>query len=231
MAGFLFPAPNRPSTALAGIGDVHDDNVYSAVVLAHGGQGTVKAFVSGQGAAIPVLASSAIIAANVPATYLTYSPTTTVIEQSGQLGNSIGDAEIRAIGVTFDQAAVDRVTGAVRAFGATEWEVKDILSKCRLEVKLSNKRRILGPVWSFPQTGGAAGFTTGNATSLVGNGLSPSGRKLRSPILISRTDVLVAEITADAALAFSQTSFAGAFAGQATLTWVNLVGSVRADVR
>jgi len=231
MAGFLFPSASRPSTAMAGVGDVHDDNVYSAGVLAHGGQGTIKLFVSGQGGAIPALTGTAILAASVPNTYLVYTPTTTVIEQSGQLGNSIGDAEIRAIGVTIDQAAVDRLTGAVRPFGATEFEVKDILSKCRLEVKLSNKRRILGPVWSFPQTGGAMGFTSGNATALVGNGLTPSGRKLRSPILIARTDVLVAEVTADAALAFSDTSFAAAHAGQASLVWVNLVGSVRSDVR
>jgi hypothetical protein len=228
MAGFLFPSPVRPSTALAGVGDVHDDNVYSACVLAHGGIGTVKMFVSGQGSPVPALTGTAITAANIPAHYQTYSPVTTVIEQSGQLGNSIGDATVRAIGVTLDNAAV--AGGTARVWGATAFEFADVLSKTRLEVKLSNKRRILGPTWTYPQTGGAMGFTTANNTSFGQNGF-PTGRKLKAPIEISRTDVLVAEMTADAALAFSQTSFSGANAGQATLVWVNMVGTLRSDVR
>jgi len=236
MAGFILPAPNRPSTALAGVGDLHDDNVYSAVVAAHGGQGTVKAFVSGQGSPIPALTGTAIPAASVPVTYQNYTPLTTIIEQSGQLGNSIGDAEIRAIGVTFDMAALTPTTAAPRAFGATAFEVADLLSKTRMEIKVSNKRRILGPTWSYPQTGGYSGglFTTANAATVgaINNGSLPTGRKLRAPILIARNDVLVAEFTADAALAFSTTTFnSGSTAGQATLVWINLIGSLRSDVR
>lgn len=233
MPNFLFPSADRPSTALPGVGDVHDDNIYSSCVLAHGGQGTVKMFVSGQGSPIPYLASSA--PSNAPAHYLTYTPVTTVIEQSGQLGNSIGDASIRAIGVTFDLCQYVAATGAPRFWGATPAEVADILSKTRLEVKLSNKRRILGPTWTYPQTGGMQGqiVTTANAQTLgyVQNGPFPTGRRLKSPIEIARTDVLVAEISADAALAFSDTSFAASHAGQATLTWVNMVGTLRSDVR
>lgn len=229
MAGFMFPGAQRPSTALAGFGDVHDDNIYSAGVLAHGGAATLKLFVSGQGSPIPQMTGSAITTANLPAHYQTYSPLTTVIEQSGQLGNSIGDAEIRALGVTIDQNISQG--GTPRVYGATLTEVQDILSKTRLEVKISNKRRILGPTWTFPQTGGPMGFTTANAASLAANGMFPSGRKLKSPIMIARTDVLVAEITADAALSFSDTSFATTKCGQATLVWVNMVGTVRSDVR
>jgi len=228
--GFLFPSPQRSSTALAGVGDVHDDNIYSALVVAHGGVGTVKTFVSGQGSPIPALTGTAIVAANVPGTYTTYSPLTTVIEQSGQLGNSIGDATVRAIGATIDQAAVTSGTGVPRVFGATSFETKDLLSKTRMEVKVSNKRRILGPTWSFPQTGGAMGFTTGTNESIMQNGF-PTGRKLRSPIEISRNDVIVVEFTADAALAFSDTSFATTHAGQASLVWINMIGTLRSDVR
>jgi hypothetical protein len=226
--GFLLPAPNRPSTALAGVGDLHDDNIYSALVAAHGGVGTIKTFVSGQGSPIPALTGTAILAASVPTTYVTYSPLTTVIEQSGQLGNSIGDATVRAIGVTIDQAAV--TTGTPRSWGATSFEVKDLLSKTRVEVKVSNKRRILGPTWSYPQTGGAIGFTTATGESFAQNGF-PTGRKLRSPIEIARTDVIVCEFTADAALAFSDTSFAASHDGQASLVWINMIGTLRSDVR
>lgn len=229
MAGFLFASPQRPTTALAGVGDVHDDNVYSAGVLAHGGSAPIKLFVNGQGTAIPQMTGGAINAANLPAHYVTYTQVTTVIEQSGQLGNSIGDAEIRAIGVTIDQNISQ--AGVPRVYGATLTEVQDILSKVRMEVKLSNKRRILGPLWTFPQTGGPMGFTTANAASLAANGMFPSGRKLKSPIVIARNDVLVTEIGADAALSFSDTSFATTHTGQATLVWVNMVGSLRSDVR
>jgi hypothetical protein len=229
MPSLLFPGAQRPSTAVNGIGDVHDDNVYSALVVAHGGVGTVKTFVSGQGSPIPTLTGTAITAANLPAHYLNYSPTTTIIEQSGQLGNSVGDATIRAIGVTLDLAAYS-TAGVPRVFGATSFEVKDVLSKCRLEIKVSNKRRIVGPVWAYPQTGGASGFSVGTGETIPSNGF-PTGRKLRSPIEIARTDVIVGEFTADAALAFSDVSFATTHVGQATLVWINMIGTMRSDVR
>jgi hypothetical protein len=235
MPSFIYPAAQRPSTAVAGLGDQHDDNVYSAIVVAHGGVGTQKAFVAGQGSPIPALTGTAIPVANVPNTYVNYTPLTTVIEQSGQLGNSIGDAEIRAIGVTFDLAAYSYAAATPRVFGATPFEIADVLGKCRMEVKVSNKRRIQGPVWSYPNLGGMAGglATTANAATIgaVNNGPFPTGRRLKSPILIARNDVLVAEFTADAALAFSDTSFATTHAGQATLVWINLIGTLRSDVR
>lgn len=227
----VYPAPGgaRPSTALPGVGDDHDDNVYSAAVLAHGGVQQQILFVAGQGAPIPTCTGTAITAANIPAHYQTYTPTTTMIQQSGQLGNVIGDFSVRAIGVTIDQAAV---TGGVpRVWGATPYEVIDILSKCRVEVKLSGKRRILGPMWAFPQVGGAMGFTNVNASSLVGNGLFATGRRIATRFEIARNDTLTVEITPDAALSFSDASFAGAHAGQASLVWVMMIGSARTDVR
>ena len=230
MAGTIFPAAQRPSTAVAGIGDDHDDNIYSALVLAHGGVGTQVIFVAGQGSPIPTLTGTAFTVANLPAHYITYTPLTTMIQQSGQLGNSTGDASVRAIGITFDQAAV-AADGTPRVFGATAFEVVDICSKTRVEIKLSNKRRILGPTWTYPQVGGAMGFTTATATTLAGNGLFATGRRIASRFEIARTDVLTAEVTADAALAFSDISFATTHVGQATLLWVMMIATVRSDVR
>lgn len=229
MAGTLYPAPQRPSTAVPGIGDEHDDNIYSALVMAHGGVGTTTIFLAGQGSPIPQMTGTAITAANVPAHYQTYTAQTTVIQQSGQLGNSVGDASVRAIGVTIDQAAVS--AGTPRVFGATAFEVVDICSKVRVEIKLSSKRRILGPLWSYPQVGGPMGFTTANATSFVQNGLFATGRRIASRFEIARTDTLTADVTADAALAFSDTSFLTTHAGQASLVWVMMVATVRSDVR
>ena len=225
----VYPSAVRPSTALPGVGDDHDENVYSAVVLAHGGVTQQTIFIAGQGTPIPQITGAAITAANIPAHYQTYTPVTTMIQQSGMLGNVIGDYSVRAMGITIDQAAV--TAGTPRVWGATPFEVIDICSKVRIEVKLSGKRRILGPTWSFPQLGGPAGFTNVNASSLVGNGLFPTGRRIATRFEVARNDTLTVEITPDAALAFSDTSFATTHAGQASLMWVMFIGSARSDVR
>lgn len=225
----VYPSAQRPSTALPGVGDDHDDNVYSAVVLAHGGVSQQIIFIAGQGSPIPQITGGVITAANLPAHYIQYTPQTTMIQQSGQLGNVIGDFSARALGVTIDQCQV--LAGVNRVWGATPAEVIDILSKVRIEVKLSGKRRILGPVWTFPQLGGAMGFSNVQASSLVGNGFFATGRRIATRFEIARNDTLTVEVTPDAALAFSDTVFTTTHTGQATLMWVLFVGSARSDVR
>jgi hypothetical protein len=225
----VYPSAQRPATAFPGVGDDHDENVYSAILLAHGGVTQQTIFIAGQGSPIPQITGGAIIAAGLPAHYQTYAPVTTMIQQSGMLGNVVGDYSVRAIGITIDQAAV---TGGVpRIWGATPFEVLDICSKIRIEVKLSGKRRILGPLWTFPQLGGAMGFTNVNASSLVGNGFFATGRRIATRFEIARNDTLTVEVTPDAALAFSDVSFAAGHTGQATLVWVLMIGSARSDVR
>jgi hypothetical protein len=227
--GTVYPNPQRPSTALPGVGDDHDDNVYSAVVMAHGGVTQQIIFVAGQGSPIPQMTGSSITASNLPSHYITYAPVTTMIQQSGQLGNVIGDFSVRAIGITLDQAAV--TAGVARVYGATAFEAIDVASKVRIEIKLSGKRRILGPLWSFPQVGGIMGFSNATATGLVGNGFFATGRRIATRFEIARNDTMTCEITPDAALAFSDTSFATTHVGQATLVWVFMIGSARTDVR
>lgn len=224
-AGFIGPTSGKPSTAVPGVGDEHDDNVYSALVFAHGGQGQATIFVSGVGAAVPAISSTAILTASVPSTYVTYTKTTTDIEQSGNVGNTIGDFTCRAIGVTFDT----NVAG--RPYGATPVEVIDVLGKSRMEVKISGKRRIGGPVLTFPQVGGAMGFSTATSTSFAQNSLFATGRRISTNFQIARNDLLSTEVTVDAALNFSDTSFAVGHAGQASLAWVIMIGTARSDVR
>jgi hypothetical protein len=227
----IFPAPNRPSTALQGVGDSHDDNVYSALVVAHGGVGIQTIFLGGIGTPIPALTGTAIVAANIPTHYQSYTTSTTNIQQSGQLGNTVGDFSVRAVGVTLDQTSYTAGTGVPRVWGATPWEVADALSKIVVEVKLSNKRRIMGPAWAFPQLGGPMGFSVASGSALVGNGLFATGRRIASRFEIARNDTLTVDVTANAALAFSDTSFATTHAGQATLMTVLMIGTANSDVR
>jgi hypothetical protein len=215
---------------MPGVGDEHDDNIFSSLVMAHGGIGTQTIFLAGQGSPIPQLSGTAITAANLPAHYQTYTPLTTVIQQAGQIGNTIGDFSARAIGVTIDATAVN-AAGAGRTWGATPFEVVDICSKVRLEVKLATKRRLLSPLWACPQLGGPMGFSVATGQSFVQNSLFATGRRLASRFDIARNDTLTVDVTADAALAFSDTSFATTHTGQATLVWVMMIGSARSDVR
>jgi hypothetical protein len=229
MPATVYANSGHSPTAMPGVGEDHDENVYSAVVMAHGGVTQQTIFVAGQGTPIPTITGTAITAANLPAHYLTYTPVTTCIQQAGQLGNTIGDFTARAVGITIDQAQV--VAGVTRFWGATPAEVIDLCSKVRVEIKLGGKRRSLGPLWAFPQVGGAMGFTNVNNSSLVGNGLFATGRRIRTEYQIGRADLFTVEITPDAALAFSDVSFAGSHTGQASLVWVMFIGSARSDVR
>jgi hypothetical protein len=90
---------------------------------------------------------------------------------------------------------VTLATGAPRAFGATQFEVADILSKCAGEFKIGGKPQIQGPIWTFPQYGGASGSisTTGNAqtASIAQNGAFPLGREYRTPQMLGRYDSLL----------------------------------------
>lgn len=221
----------RSPTAVPGKADVRDDHVYSSIVLAHGGTGQQKIFTNPQGQAIPTLKGAAITVAQVH--QLTYTEITTNLTQAGQLGSAVGDASIRAIGISIEQAGYNPVGGAVNAWGATQMEAADIASKVFFQFKIASKVQIMGPVWAFPAAGGVFGSmatTANNVTQgLVANGPNGLPRKLKLPILVARTDTLegVVGVAGAASLAFSTTTGAG----QASLLTVMLFALVKGDVR
>lgn len=241
MARMILPQANRPSTALPGVSDLRDENIYSACVVGHAGVGTASLFTVPKGQSIPILSSFALSAG--PSHHQQYSLLTTNLEKAGELGNNIGDAGIRAIGLTFEQGAytgsADTAAAfARRTFGMGPLEVADVLSKCYFELKVSNKRQVIGPAWTFPQTGGAigsagvstnitAGAAVGNVAGFASNGSLPVGRKLRVPVMVARNDVLVGEFTAAYALAFGLTASPGC----PSLVWCNLISTIKGDAR
>lgn len=233
MAQMVYPNPRyRSVTAATGIGDAHDGMVYSACVLAHLGQGLAKLFSVQFGQTIPELKGSGITAtANVWQS--AYTLTTTNLDRPSQLGDNLGDAAIRGLGVTIENASVTLTTGQQRLFGASQFEVCDILSKCAGEFKIGSKPQMQGPIWSYPQYGGAAGSisTTGNAAtaSIAQNGSIPIGREYRTPMMLGRYDSLVFELSVanGATLAFSNTGTDG----QPTLVWALLLVDFMTDVR
>jgi hypothetical protein len=233
MAEMLLPDPRfRSPTAVDGKSDFRDDNIYSALLLQNGGSGQQKLFTNPQGQTIPALKGSAVTASANP-WQTTYTETTTNLSKAGELGSGIGDAAIRGIGITLETASIIQATGVARAWGATQFEVADILSKCFFALRVANKTQITGPIFTFPSAGGSFGSvsTTGNAAtaSVVSNGWPGSYKRLKIPVPIARNDTLegVFGVAGGASLAFSG---AGAD-GQPSLLWVVLQANVAGDVR
>jgi len=235
MSKLLLPdARFRSPTAVDGKADMRDENIYSAMIVGHGGAGQQKVFTVPQGQAIPRLVGAAI--APTEAHQLTHSELTTNLTKAGEAGSAIGDFSVRAIGIVFETAAytVSGVTaGAPRTFGMTEFEVNDVLSKTFFQFKIAGKKQIEGATHMFPASGGAygsiSGTGTGQTTAALGNGWPGSMRKLKLPILVARTDTIegVFGVAGSATLAFSVTTGVG----QSSLVWFNLHSAVKGDVR
>lgn len=235
-SSMLFPDPRgRSATAAAGLGNVYDDNIYSAVTVAHGGNGAQKAFTVPQGGQIPALKGSAITVAQ--AHQLTYTELTTNLTQAGQLGAGIGDASVSKIGLQLEQAPANYGTAAQvdPAYGATAWEAMEVANKCYFQFKVAGKVQIQGPTTLFPAMGGVYGYLESGTpvgafnAAIVNNGPLAVGRKLRVQIPIARTDNLegVVGVAAGASLAFRTTTGAGA----ASLLYCVLGAAVKGDVR
>ncbi len=222
----------RSPTAVPGRSDIRDENIYSALVLQHGGAGQQQMFTVPRGQAIPRLAGSGITAPT-SAHQMNYTELTTNILQSGQLGSSIGEASVRAIGVEIENAYVTAASGALNTYGAGQQEISEILGKCFFQFRVAGKLQNQGPLTFYPAPGGAMGAvsTTGNAAtvSFLSNGLPGSLRRLKAPILIARTDTVEATVgvAGGDSLTFSVTTGIG----QPVLVWCNLYSAVKGDAR
>lgn len=233
MADLLLPDPRfRSPTAVDGKSDFRDDNIYSSILLQNGGAGQQKLFTIPQGQSIPTLKGAGISATTQPH-QATYTETTTNLTKAGELGSGIGDAAIRGIGISLEVAAVELETGISRSFGAAQFEVADVTSKCFFTLRIANKPMIGGPIFAFPAAGGVFSSisTTGAAAtaSVATNGWPGSYKRLKLPIPVARNDTLegVFGVAGGSSLAFSTTDGEG----QPTLLWVMLSANVAGDVR
>lgn len=228
----LLPKGIRSATAAPGYNDIRDDEIYSAGVLQYGGQSEMTLFTVPKGQGIPYLRGAAITA-TTNGWQATYSDLTTNLAKAGELGSAIGDVAVRCIYATIEQAAYSATTGAFNTYGATPWDVQDILEKVYFKLKVGGKTYIQGQLFRFPSGGGAYGAIsttqTGVSMGTVGNGMPGKGRPLRFPIVIERTDTLeaIVGVAPNSSLALSTTTGTG----QPTLLWINLASNVGGDVR
>ncbi len=231
MAKALIPgAKFRSPTALQGQSDIRDDLIYSSIIICHGGGSTQKAFTVPQGQAIPTMAGAGI--APTQAHHLVHTELSTNMEKAGELGASIGDAAVRSIGLNLEAAWP---SGAgFNTYGASPREVTEFVNKTYFQFKIGGKVMTQGPAGMFPSVGGVqAQVSTTQNVSTIGfaqNG-SPlqGGRKLRIPIQIARTDVVVGLFGLANGATYSFTVQAGV--GQETMVTCVLGALVRGDVR
>lgn len=231
-----FMVPRSPSspTSAPGLMDAVDDHIYSAGVFADGATNPLSLFTVPQGQNIATSKGATMVDTTWPTHYKgAQTELHTSMEQAGQLGQSQGDASIRAIGVTLDQAAITPATGAPAAYGATPFEVQDLTSKVWFELTVTRKRKSMGPLFLYPNLGTAAftgPSTTFDATvsGYAQNGFG-GGRKLKVAIGVAKTDTPIAKFTPAAALAF-RTASVGTV-GQPVLFWCTLFANVAREVR
>jgi hypothetical protein len=233
VAAALIPdARFRSSTAMPGQSDMRDENVYSAIVLQNTGVGPQTIFTAPIGQSIPTIGGST---APLQTWQTKYSLGTTNITKAGELGNALGDASVRAIGMMLEPAAYVPNTGAARAYGATQFELADITSKLAFEFKIGGKRQNSGGFHMYPTYGGPMGgiSTTGNATTvaIANNGAPGSLRRLKFPILVARVDQLEAIFSTNNGSSLAFNTVSAASDGQPVLLWVNLHSSLAGDVR
>ncbi len=229
MNALLPSARFRSPTAVSDKSDIRDENVYSALVVQHTGSGSQKVFNIPQGQTIPKMNGS--VTSSTAAHHATYTDLTTNLTKAGELGATLGDGSIRAVGITIEQAAYTAGTGLVRSFGAGAFEVADILSKTAFELRVGGKRQMIGPTFMYPGLGVMAGqlSVTANAASAGVTSIGGNVRRLKVPIPVARNDTLegVFSVATGAALAFALTTGEGS----PTLIWFTCYATVKGDVR
>jgi hypothetical protein len=222
----------RPQTAMAGETDVRDDLIYGAIVVGGGASGTGKLFTVPQGQAIPQMKSSSYTA-TAQAHQMVHSELTTNLEKAGEFGSGLGDAAVRGISLCLETATISSA-GAYGTFGAQPLDVAEFLAKTFFQFKVGQKVMTQGPSLSFPAWGGvnSSCSTTANAAmngfALNGNALL-GGRRIRIPIQIGRTDIVVGVLGFGNSA--SLTGSAGATYGSPFLVWCLLNVLLGADVR
>lgn len=243
MASGYIPAGSRSSTAVDGKSDFTDQNLYSSIVLADGGSGSMKLFTVPQGQPIPELKGAAVLATANP-WQMIHSKLTTIIEKAGELGKGIGDAAVRGIACHLEQAKVPSTAvlpTTTSAWGTTDYEVIDVLSKASLELRVSKKPMFTAPVFTFPTMGGAYGSmaigSNAASTAMVKNSTTTIGvpgniRRLRAHIPVERQDTLEVEfeVAGNSTLAFRETG-SSSNPGAPSLFYVVLPSTLRGDVR
>ncbi len=232
MAKTYLPAGPRSATAVTGVTDKRDENVYSAVCLQNTGGGQISMFTVPKGQAIPTLNGTSTATANAWQTR--FGDTTTNLEKAGELGDGIGDAALRGIALHAEEAPLLPATGLAGIYGATQQELAELNRKVSFELRVSKKPMFKSPFFAFPSVGGAIaaiGYfgTATTAVTTATNGRPGAIRRLMSHIMVSRRDTLegVLAVAGGSTLLFRASSADGI----PLLVWCIIPSTIRGDAR
>lgn len=193
-----YKAGSRSSTAVQGVQDKRDENLYSSGVLQDGAQGQITLFTVPKGGQIPRLAGAAVIAP-VNVWQQQHSDATTNLDKAGELGDGIGDALIRGIAMSCEQAVIDPTDALYSDYGASDYELSQVANHAAVELKVSKKPYFKAPMHTLPAFGGVQGFiaaafavATTFTRSLVTNGANGANaiRRIGNFIAADRRDTL-----------------------------------------
>lgn len=197
------PGP-RSSTAVPGVVDDRDEDLYSSGVMQDGAQSDLVLFKAPIGQQIPRVAGQGVVAP-LNAWQQTHSNATTNLDKAGELGDSIGDVKIRGIHLSPEQAPITPSTGAypsvaiaegdARTWGASGYELAQIADLCAVELKVSKKPYFMTTFKNLPSIGAPVPFATGTyaAGNTRGQAVNSSHgliRKLGNWVACGRRDSL-----------------------------------------
>lgn len=218
------PGPGS-STAVRGVVDERDEDLYSSGVMQHGAASDLVIFKQPIGGPIPRTAGNGVLAPLNPWQQV-HSNATTNLDKAGELGDSIGDVKIRAIHVSAEQAQILPTTAAYPAttiseanivtYGASGYELAQLADKVSVELKVSKKPYFMTPFGNLPSIGAPVPFNSGTYSANVVRGSAVNSahgliRKLAQWVACSRRDSL--QVTFGFANGFA---LLGRIAGSAT---------------
>lgn len=197
------PGP-RSSTAVPGVVDDRDEDLYSSGCIQDGAQSDLVLFKNPIGQQIPRVAGQGVVAP-LNSWQQTQSSATTNLDKAGELGDSIGDVKIRAIHMSPEQAPITPSTGAypavtiseadVRTWGASGYELQQLADLTSVELKVSKKPYFMTTFKNLPSIGAPVPFATGTfaAGNIRGSAVNSSHglvRKLGNWVACGRRDSL-----------------------------------------
>jgi hypothetical protein len=231
MSRQFLPAGPRSATAVSGVTDKRDENLYSAGLLQNTALGQLSLFTTPKGQPIPFLRGTSAASAN--GWQGVQNDATTNFEKAGELGDGIGDAAVRGITLHVEEAGIDTL-GAYTAYGASQLELADMNRKMSFELRVSKKPMFKSPFWAFPSVGGVIAsqqtiLAAPSSRTTATNGRPGAIRRLITHIMVSRRDTLegVLQVNGGTGLLFR----AAAADGIPCLVWSLLPASIRGDAR
>ena len=160
-----YRAGPRSSTAVQGVVDERDEDLYSSGCLQDGASADLVMFKQPIGGPIPRVSGTGVLGPQ-NTWQQTHSQATTNLDKAGELGDSIGDVRIRGIHISAEAAEIEPAAGTYPVSGALTWgasgyELQQLADRTSVELKVSKKPYFMTPFGNLPSIGAPVPFNSG----------------------------------------------------------------------